>query len=79
MKVFTIFSGIFFFLILNCFGEDMKNYCPLKIKEPPIIDGKLTESIWEKAKKITGFIRTDKKPTLQQTSVRICYDEKNLY
>jgi len=49
---------------------------------PPVIDGKLDDSIWEKAEWAGDFIQREpyegKEPS-QETAFKILYDEKNLY
>jgi hypothetical protein len=52
----------------------------LKTKEPPAIDGKLNDPVWQNAQALTDFFIL-KKNTLAkvQTHVRMAYDENNLY
>jgi len=79
MKTNIIFFLFFIFLyIISCKGENIGYYIPLKAKQPPKIDGNLTEAEWKKAKKIE-FIKMDGKNPLQKTNVRILYDDKSLY
>lgn len=56
----------------------MNQYVPLKIDTPPEVDGKLTDTCWKNARRITGF-EWQGKQVSQQSSVMICYDSKNLY
>ena len=48
-------------------------------KQPPKIDGKLDDSVWQGAKPVTGFLTKDKQPSLVSTRMRMAYDAKNLY
>jgi len=81
-RFFQFLSASTIFLTLLSYGyqeEKMNYYIPLKVSKPPVIDGHLSEDFWEKAKKVSGFIRTDGKKVTQQTTVMVCYDENNLY
>ncbi|MGM0667172.1 MAG: DUF5916 domain-containing protein [Bacteroidota bacterium] len=55
---------------------------PLKISDPPLIDGKLDEDIWERAPSVSGFksFIPDFGNDLDfKTVVYMAYDEENLY
>ena len=54
----------------------------VKVKTPPKIDGILNDAVWEKAQPSEDFIQTSPnrgKPMSQQTSIRILYDDNNIY
>ncbi len=50
--------------------------------EPPKIDGKLDDGVWEKARPTSGFIQVEPvedAPAVGETVVYVLYDERNLY
>jgi len=49
-----------------------------KISIPPVIDGKLNDSIWKRAVRLSGFIASEDLAQ-EQTSAYILYDDSNLY
>lgn len=54
----------------------------VRVSEPPVIDGRLSESVWESADAIGGFRQRDPdegEPATEASSVRILYDEARLY
>ena len=54
----------------------------VRISQPPVIDGKLTERIWDEIPKFSGFCtaHNGKLVTPERQSVfSVCYDDKNLY
>ncbi|HSL89220.1 MAG TPA: carbohydrate binding family 9 domain-containing protein, partial [Ignavibacteriaceae bacterium] len=58
------------------------NIRALKLDEPILLDGKLDESIWQRAEKYDNFIQRDPeegKPASQRTVVKVAYDESALY
>lgn len=48
---------------------------------PPVIDGNLNEPIWQKVLPVTDFRQSSdsNQPANPQTSVRVLYDQKNVY
>lgn len=53
-----------------------------KITQPPTIDGRLSEPLWQTAKAITEFKQRDPaegQPATEPTRVRIVYDEARIY
>jgi hypothetical protein len=49
---------------------------------PPAIDGDLSDSAWQSAQEITGFIQhdpNDGQPATQKTVVKVVYDDNNIY
>ena len=54
----------------------------VRVKTPPKIDGVLNDAVWEKTQPSEGFIQTNPKrgePMNQQTSIRVLYDDDNIY
>lgn len=58
----------------------MRSMAAVRTENPPIIDGKLDDACWEAANVVTGFTdyRTEKL-AIEQTFVRVLYDDKNIY
>ena len=55
---------------------------PLRIQEPPELDGVLDEPFWDSIQPIVDFRQQepkDNEPATEQTEVRVCYDQDNLY
>lgn len=55
---------------------------PLRIQEPPQLDGVLDERFWDSVGPIVDFRQQepkDNEPATEKTEVRICYDQDNLY
>ncbi|UCH89451.1 MAG: hypothetical protein JSV49_02030, partial [Thermoplasmata archaeon] len=55
---------------------------PVKIVEPPSLDGKLTEQVWQQAPEITGFKTLEPefgKNAVEKTISYAAYDDENLY
>jgi len=51
-----------------------------KCPEPPVIDGKGDDLCWKNTVACTDFLRVNSESRADgQTSVRLCYDDKNLY
>lgn len=54
----------------------------VRVKTAPVIDGELSDAVWEKAHVATGFFRIKEgsiHPSRLKTEVRILYDEEALY
>src|SRR5688500_11100845 len=54
----------------------------LPIREAPMIDGLLNESVWQEAPPLTGFTQSDPfegEPASEPTEVRIAYDDDAIY
>ena len=52
------------------------------VEEAPIIDGKVDDDVWRRAKVITDFIQAERyegEPATERTEVRILYDDRNVY
>ncbi len=48
-------------------------------KFPPVIDGKLNDTVWKNAKPQSGFMETDGAPARADTKVMAAYDKNNIY
>jgi hypothetical protein len=68
--------------------RDFTTYVPtakatrIEPTEAPVIDGDLSDPIWQKAQAITEFYQTDPdagQPASERTDVRFLYDANNLY
>jgi len=73
-----------FFLFLFSFSPLLASepFQPLRTDNPPVIDGKLNDPIWQSAPVITGFKtwRPDwAKDLSEKTDVLMVYDSENLY
>src|SRR5437667_9976762 len=54
----------------------------VRAAKPPVIDGDLSDEIWQKATEITGFTQHDPddgKPATQKTIVKVAYDDNAPY
>lgn len=59
-----------------------KSYKAVRISNPPVIDGSLSDSIWQTAPSITDFLQQEPQPGTrpsEKTEVKILYDESNIY
>ena len=55
---------------------------PVKIMEPPSLDGKLTEQVWQQAPWITGFKTLEPefgKDAVWKTATYAAHDDESLY
>jgi len=51
----------------------------IRLKAPPVIDGKISDEAWKQAATIDKFITNKGGAPQEQTSVRLGYDDNNLY
>ncbi len=63
---------------------ELPEYGIVRVKEPPVIDGKLADSVWNKktmlpALKIPGSLPGQYFEPKEKTEAYICHDEDNLY
>lgn len=70
--------------IAAAFAASTEPIVPFRATSPPVIDGKLSDSVWEEAPPVTGFKtwRPDfgeVVPAGDRTSVWFAYDAENLY
>src|SRR4030095_15984099 len=55
---------------------------PIKTTERITVDGRIDETVWEKAAVADGFIQNEPdegRPATEQTTIRVLYDRDNLY
>jgi hypothetical protein len=88
MKNVTVCLFIFFMLAASLLSAEMtvkvekRIYTTQRIETSPVIDGRLTDKVWEKVKWSGNFTQREpyegKKPS-QETAFKILYDDKNLY
>jgi len=80
-----IFTNVFIIsAMLFASAEDMKRrqIVAVRVEIPPKIDGVLNDAAWKKAQPSEDFIQTRPHPgkaMSQQTSIRILYDDDNIY
>jgi hypothetical protein len=61
-------------------AEQVRTAKCARTREPPTIDGRLDDACWKQAPVIGSFIDIDKQtPSRWPTTVRLLYDERNLY
>src|SRR6266699_3429471 len=54
----------------------------VRAAKPPVIDGDLSDELWQKAPEITGFTQHDPddgKPATQKSIVKVAYDDNAIY
>src|SRR5437764_13876226 len=54
----------------------------VRAAKAPVIDGDLSDEVWQKATEITGFTQHDPddgKPPTQKTTVKVAYDDNAIY
>ena len=77
----TVF-GSAAFLIFACTVFAQESLRPLRAETPPVIDGRLDETLWQQAPVVGGFTTYNPdfgKVMSEQTEVRMAYDSENLY
>lgn len=53
-----------------------------RVSEPPVIDGNVTDPVWQQAAPLTEFIQSEPeegRPASEKTEVRLLYDDKYIY
>ncbi|MGF1586136.1 MAG: DUF5916 domain-containing protein [Bacteroidales bacterium] len=63
-------------------NDERKSVSALRITTPPVIDGILDESVWEKAVPVSGFIQYEPhndRLASHETFVRVLYDNRSIY
>lgn len=60
-------------------GPQLPEYFVTKTAKPPTIDGKLDDAAWRGAKEVTLTTSFDGKPTQRKTTMRLLYDDQNVY
>jgi hypothetical protein len=84
MRVLQVFAFFLFsiFPIQALFSQTKTIVQAVRLTDEVVVDGLLTEPIWQTAPVITGFFQRDPDegaPSTQQTFVRIAYDDHALY
>lgn len=91
LRSFIYLTLVFLVIIIpstNIFAQDSEHIKNPEIIAIPveageiIVDGRLDEPIWEKAKPVGGFVQRNPdtgKPASQQTEVRVVYDKNAIY
>ncbi|RMH63235.1 MAG: hypothetical protein D6677_07630 [Calditrichaeota bacterium] len=67
--------------LLNA-GDSTRTIYAFRIDQPPVIDGRLDETIWDESKSISGMIQRvpdEGRPASQKSRFWIAYDDANLY
>ena len=60
----------------------LKTTRAVRISTPPVIDGDLSDAVWQEAQPVTDLIQVEPEnlvPPTESTEVRILYDDENLY
>ena len=85
-KIRAMLVSVFVGSLVTCslFAQDQKRiYTTKRINpEPPVIDGHLDDSVWEKVEWQGDFIQSepnDGKPPAQKTAFKILYDDEDVY
>jgi len=88
--IFQTATALLLFIVLASSGEAQENSAPAppraisatRTKQPPRIDGKLDDPVWQAATPCTGFVQSfpnPGKPASFETEVRLLYDGQALY
>lgn len=78
-------KSLFFLTILNAiwaYSFAMESVQAVRVSTPPKIDGRMNFDEWQQAATINQFFQREPdpgEPASEQTLVKICYDEDNLY
>ena len=82
-KLPCLLGAVFLFASIAAGCDTTAFYKPLKIQQPPKIDGKLDDPCRDQARKVTRFFKVGDQappvPAEAQTTVSLCYDAKNIY
>ncbi|UCE39859.1 MAG: carbohydrate binding family 9 domain-containing protein [Candidatus Aminicenantes bacterium] len=73
---------IFLFCLASWAQEKLPPIRPYKTDTPPVIDGKLDETVWQKAPQVSGFktwVPDYGKDMTEKTEVYCAYDRENFY
>lgn len=60
-------------------GGDRPVYTCPKVDAAPVIDGRLDDEAWKHAPEVTLVLSEDGKPATKRTTVRMCWDDTNVY
>jgi hypothetical protein len=64
------------------FGQEASEIQAVRVSQPPKIDGRLADAIWQNAVPFTGFRMAEPQPNsdpTEKTELRILFDDANLY
>jgi len=84
----TVAWGLFGFIVVCCWGQDIlaaeedRKVTAVYIESQIVVDGTLDEPAWKLAQPATDFIQQEPQmgePSTERTEVRLLYDEENLY
>jgi len=79
----TIFRTLLLLVIFSFVtSAQTKIYKAVRVQTPPVIDGSLSDSVWQSAPAISDFAEQEPKrnnPPSEKTEVKILYDENNIY
>lgn len=71
---------VVFVLSFECAGEEIKVICASRTGKPPVIDGTLDDTCWQKAEVCDDFTSPGAgQPLNRRTTMRVLYDQENLY
>lgn len=75
-------SPIFLLITLTVLQSAEVEVVPVRTTEPPLLDGRLSEQVWQKTPRITGFKTVEPefgKAATEKTVAYAAYDDQNLY
>ncbi|MEO8382960.1 MAG: DUF5916 domain-containing protein [Acidobacteriota bacterium] len=81
----TVASLLLTIPALAVFSQEARprpTYRTIRAEQAPIVDGDLSDAVWQTAPEITGFTQRDPdegKPATQQTRVRVAYTDEAIY
>ena len=80
--VVTVVSITTLLAFASAENVERRQVVAVRVKTPPKIDGTPSEPVWEETQPSEGFIQSKPdmgEPMNQQTSIRILYDDENIY
>jgi len=81
-RVAFVLCGIFASTLMAQEARPRPAYQAVRTATPPVVDGDLSDAVWQSAPEITGFTQRDPeegKPAKAQTKVRVVYDDEAIY
>lgn len=83
-KALFLYFNVFIILFIGCIPflpKHPKEIKGQKITTPPVIDGKLDDQVWKKARRYTGFVdrNMNNEPAEDQTAIQLVYSDKAIY
>ena len=85
MKLIRVAAAISLALTVSLLAQSAPGratYSAARASAPPVLDGDLSDAVWQAAPEITGFTQRDPdegKPAKNQTRVRVLYDDAAIY